>query len=52
MTAKFGKPILVSGLGITIVLGVWEAFHSRLAEVGEWGMVGAIALGADFHTLP
>jgi uncharacterized protein (DUF697 family) len=48
MTAKFGKPILVSGLGITIALGVWEAFHSRLAEVGEWGMVGAIALGAGF----
>ncbi|WP_422661868.1 slr1306 family protein [Pannus brasiliensis] len=46
MGVKIGKPILVSGLGITIALGVWEAFHSRLAEVGEWGMIGAIAVGA------
>jgi uncharacterized protein (DUF697 family) len=48
MGVKIGKPILVSGIGITLVLGLWETFNSKLTEIGEWGMLGAIAVGAGF----
>jgi uncharacterized protein (DUF697 family) len=46
MAVRLGKPILVTGIGITIALTLWETLNSQLGEIGEWGMLGAIALGA------
>jgi uncharacterized protein len=46
MAIRLGKPILVTGIGITIALTLWETLNSKLVEIGEWGMLGAIALGA------
>ncbi|AKV68446.1 hypothetical protein VL20_3439 [Microcystis panniformis FACHB-1757] len=41
-----GKPILVTGIGITIAFTLGETLNSRLSEIGSWGIFGAIALGA------
>ncbi len=51
MAVKLRKPILVVGIGVSIALGIWESFHNELIEVGEWGMLGAIALGSGFWWL-
>lgn len=47
MTVRLGKPILVTGIGITIAFTLGETFNSRLSEIGSWGILGAIALGAS-----
>jgi uncharacterized protein (DUF697 family) len=46
MAVRLDKPILVTGIGITIAFTLWETLNSKLSEIGEWGMLGAIALGA------
>ncbi|TRT80824.1 MULTISPECIES: slr1306 family protein [Microcystis] len=46
MTVRLGKPILVTGIGITIAFTLGETLNSRLSEIGSWGIFGAIALGA------
>ncbi|MBE5230524.1 MAG: DUF697 domain-containing protein [Microcystis sp. M54BS1] len=46
MTGRLGKPILVTGIGITIAFTLGETLNSRLSEIGSWGIFGAIALGA------
>jgi hypothetical protein len=46
MTVRLGKPILVTGIGITIAFTLGETLNSTLSEIGSWGIFGAIALGA------
>jgi uncharacterized protein (DUF697 family) len=48
MTVKLRKPILVGGIGISLVLWLWESLQQSAIEVGEWTVMGAIALGAGF----
>ncbi|MCZ8159707.1 MAG: DUF697 domain-containing protein, partial [Microcystis sp. LE19-196.1B] len=46
MTVRLGKPILVTGIGITIAFTLGETLNSTLSEIGSWGIFGVIALGA------
>ena len=46
MTVRLGKPILVTGIGITITFTLGETLNSTMSEIGSWGILGAIALGA------
>ncbi|MDJ0565908.1 MAG: DUF697 domain-containing protein, partial [Microcystis sp. M49629_WE12] len=46
MTIRLGKPILVTGIGITIALTLGETLNSKLSEIGSWGILGAFVLGA------
>jgi GTPase SAR1 family protein len=48
MTVKRRKPILVAGIGISILLGLWDSFHQEVVQVGQWGLLVAIALGTGF----
>ena len=43
---KLRKPILLTGVGVSMVVWTWQSLHFHLAQVGEWGMLGAMALGA------
>lgn len=45
MVVKLQKPILVAGIGVTALMGLGETFHSRFFHLGEWGILGAIAVG-------
>ncbi|AFY75546.1 protein of unknown function (DUF697) [Pleurocapsa sp. PCC 7327] len=45
MAVKLRKPILVAGIGVSILLWLWDGLHEEMLEVGEWGILGAIALG-------
>ncbi|ACK66535.1 conserved hypothetical protein [Rippkaea orientalis PCC 8801] len=42
------KPILVAGIGISFVLWLGESLHQELVNVGEWGVISAIAMGSGF----
>lgn len=46
MAVKLQKPILVAGIGVTTLMGLGETVHSRFFHLGEWGLLGAIAVGA------
>lgn len=48
MAVKLRKPILVGGIGISLVLWLWESFQESFIEVGELSVVGVIALGMVF----
>jgi hypothetical protein len=51
MALKIRKPILVAGIGICVLLWLWDSLHEEIIEVGEWGILGAIALGLFFWML-
>ena len=51
MAVKVQKPILVVGLGIVGGLWLWESLHDEIVAIGEWGLLGAIALGSAFWLL-
>lgn len=51
MAATLRKPILVTGIGITLILWLWESLHQEIIQVGEWSVLGAIALGTLFWML-
>ncbi|HBE50756.1 MAG TPA: hypothetical protein DDW76_18775, partial [Cyanobacteria bacterium UBA11369] len=42
------RPILIGGIGLSFSLWALESFHHSLDQVDEWGMLGALALGAGF----
>ncbi|MFB2975768.1 DUF697 domain-containing protein [Microseira sp. BLCC-F43] len=42
------RPILIGGIGLSFSLWALESFHHSIDQVDEWGMLGAIALGAGF----
>jgi GTPase SAR1 family protein len=51
MAVKVQKPILVAGLGISGALWLWDSLHDEIVEIGEWGLLGAIAVGGVFWLL-
>ena len=48
MALKLRKPILVGGLGISVILWLWDSLQQSVIEAGEFTVVGTIALGLGF----
>jgi uncharacterized protein (DUF697 family) len=44
MAQLWRKPILLSGVGVSMGVWAWSSFH--LTHLGEWGVGSALALGA------
>ena len=42
------KPILLGGVGISLGLWFWQSWQESLMEMGQFTMMGAMALGASF----
>ena len=51
MAIKLRKPILIGGIGLSLSLWLLDSLGHSLAEVGEVGVVGAIAAGAGIWWL-
>ncbi len=51
MALRVRKPILVAGIGLSFGLLLWENLQHHALEIGQWGMMGAIALGTGFWWL-
>lgn len=51
MAATLRKPILVVGIGISFLLWFENSLHQEIIRVGEWGVLGTIALGTLFWML-
>lgn len=45
MAGILDRPILVSGLGLSVVLGLWEGLGRSAGTMGEWGLLGLLAVG-------
>lgn len=45
MAGLLDRPILVSGLGLSVVLGLWEGLGRSAGTMGEWGLLGLLAVG-------
>jgi len=52
METLLRKPILVGGIGLYVTLMVWQSIGHSLAQVGELGMLGTLALGFLFWAVP
>ena len=48
MAVKIQKPILVIGLGLSALLWLWDGIHNEIIALGEWGLLGGVALGGFF----
>ena len=48
MTIKLRKPILVGGIGLSLLLWLLDSFQNTLAEVGEFGAIAVLALGTGW----
>ena len=46
MAVKLHRPILVGGVGLSFALWLLQSFHHSVGQLGEFGVLGAIALGA------
>ncbi|HEY9607923.1 MAG TPA: hypothetical protein V6C93_01085, partial [Allocoleopsis sp.] len=46
MSVNLQRPILVGGVGLSVSLWLLQSFHDSVGQVGEFGMLGAVALGA------
>ncbi|MDY6938329.1 MAG: DUF697 domain-containing protein [Cyanobacteriota bacterium] len=46
MAGKLQRPILVGGIGLSVALALWEGLDRSTGDIGEWGILGAIAVGA------
>ena len=46
MAGKLQRPILVGGIGLSAMLALWEGLDRTTGDMGEWGILGAIAVGA------
>ncbi len=51
MNVQLRKPILVGGVTLSIGLWLWNSLQHSLIEVGEWGLLGAMTVGAGFWLL-
>ncbi|WP_199246329.1 DUF697 domain-containing protein [[Phormidium] sp. ETS-05] len=51
MAIKLRKPILIGGIGLSLSLWLLDSLGDSLAQVGEVGVVGAIAAGAGIWWL-
>jgi hypothetical protein len=45
MAVNLQRPILVGGVGLSVSLWLLQSFHDSVGQLGEFGMVGAVALG-------
>ncbi len=48
MAVKLGRPILVGGIGLSFSLWVLESLHQEVVQLGEYTLLGALALGSGF----
>jgi hypothetical protein len=46
MAVKLQRPLLVGGVGLSFSLWLLQSFHDSVGQLGEFGVLGAIALGA------
>lgn len=45
MAVKLRRPILVGGVGLSFALWVLQSWHHSIVQLGEYGVLGAIAVG-------
>jgi len=45
MSVNLRRPILVGGVGLSFSLWMMQSLHHSVAQLGEFGLLGAIALG-------
>jgi uncharacterized protein len=45
MSVNLQRPILVGGVGLSLSLWLLQSFHDSVGQLGEFGMLGAVALG-------
>ena len=48
MAVKLRRPILVVGVGLSLSLWLLQSLHHSMAQLGEFTVLGAIALGGGF----
>jgi uncharacterized protein (DUF697 family)/GTP-binding protein EngB required for normal cell division len=48
MAIKLNKPILLLGISLSFLLWLWDSFQEQFRAVGEWSLLGIIALGSGF----
>jgi len=46
MSVNLQRPILVGGVGLSLSLWLLQSFHGSVGQLGEFGMLGAVALGS------
>ncbi|MGK7945721.1 MAG: DUF697 domain-containing protein [Microcystaceae cyanobacterium] len=46
MTVAMRKPILVVGIGLSLILWGWESLNQNFADMGQWMIWVALALGS------
>lgn len=46
MSVNLQRPILVGGVGLSLSLWLLQSFHDSVGQLGEFGMLGAVALGS------
>ena len=51
MTIQLRKPILVTGVGLSILLWLGESLKHSLLDLGEWTLLALIATGGGFWLL-
>ncbi len=51
MTIQLRKPILVTGLGLSILLWLGDSLKHSIMDMGEWTLLGLIATGGGFWLL-
>ncbi|MBW4562632.1 MAG: DUF697 domain-containing protein [Mojavia pulchra JT2-VF2] len=51
MVVKLQRPILVGGLGLSFSLWMLDSWHDSIVQVGEFGLLSAIAVGGGLWLL-
>ena len=51
MTIQSRKPILVTGLGLSILLWLGDSLRHSIMDMGEWTLLGLMAAGGGFWLL-
>ena len=46
MSVNLRRPILIGGVGLSLSLWLLESFHHSVGQLGEFGILGAVALGS------
>lgn len=51
MGVKLHKPVLLTGIGLSMLIWLWESLGNSVLAIGEWSLTGAIALGGGLWLL-
>jgi len=51
MAVKLRRPTLVGGIGLSFALWVLQSLHQSMAQLGEFGILGVLALGTGLWLL-